>query len=207
MSSMSIIASGNGLKAGEELTFFYPSTEWDMAQGFDCFCGSVSCRGFIRGAKSMSLEQLQGMWLNAHIRKLLEERDNSPNGTHAVVNELACKGESERNAIITELPLVDGNLSENCSLKAGAGDATEDALKSSLQQARKMVDAAQKALNTYKSIHGQNGDTVAKNGEWRVRVNGVGSRELSGEMGGDTRHGVTSRELSGEMGGDTVIKV
>jgi SET domain-containing protein len=28
------------IKKGEDLTFFYPSTEWDMAQGFDCSCGA-----------------------------------------------------------------------------------------------------------------------------------------------------------------------
>jgi hypothetical protein len=32
------------IKAGEPLTFFYPSTEWDMDRGFDCACGEeVSC--------------------------------------------------------------------------------------------------------------------------------------------------------------------
>lgn len=29
-----------GLAKGEDITFFYPSTEWDMAQGFDCNCGA-----------------------------------------------------------------------------------------------------------------------------------------------------------------------
>lgn len=38
-----------GLKAGEAITFFYPSTEWDMAQGFDCACGyDVSLRFFLQ---------------------------------------------------------------------------------------------------------------------------------------------------------------
>jgi len=74
-----------------------------------------------------------------------------------------------------------------------------------------MVTAAQKALDTYKSLHGRE-DVGAMNGkDGKVRENGVGSRELSGEMGGDTdvvtkaRRGVTSREMSGEMGGDTVV--
>jgi hypothetical protein len=62
-----------------------------------------------------------------------------------------------------------------------------------------MVEAAQKALDTYISIHSGG---IAP-GNRQGRHNGVGSRELSGEMGGDTRRGVTSRELSGEMGGDT----
>lgn len=70
-------------------------------------------------------------------------------------------------------------------------DATAEALQASLEQARKMVEAAQKALDTYVSIHSD----------------AIGSRALSGEMGGDTRRGVTSRELSGEMGGDTVVSV
>lgn len=29
-----------GLKQGQDITFFYPSTEWDMAQGFECTCGA-----------------------------------------------------------------------------------------------------------------------------------------------------------------------
>jgi hypothetical protein len=47
-------------------------------------------------------------------------------------------------------------------------------------------------------------DDVEK--KWKgARREGLGSREMSGEMGGDTRRGVTSRELSGEMGGDTLV--
>ena len=79
-------------------------------------------------------------------------------------------------------------------------DVTAEALQASLEQARRMVEAAQKALDTYISIHS---DGIGP-GNVQGRQNGVGSRELSGEMGGDTRRGVTSRELSGEMGGDTV---
>lgn len=29
---------------GDELTFFYPSTEWDMSQPFRCWCGSKHVR-------------------------------------------------------------------------------------------------------------------------------------------------------------------
>ena len=36
---------------GDELTFFYPSTEWMMHQPFDCFCKSHQCLGRIRGAR------------------------------------------------------------------------------------------------------------------------------------------------------------
>jgi hypothetical protein len=63
MSSLNIIAGGKGLKAGQELTFFYPSTEWDMDQGFDCFCGSENCLGYIGGAKNMTPAQLEVCFL------------------------------------------------------------------------------------------------------------------------------------------------
>jgi len=64
-----------GLQVGDELTFFYPSTEWDMAQPFDCLCGAPTCRGRISGAKAMGEQgQLDGTWLNGHIREMLEER-------------------------------------------------------------------------------------------------------------------------------------
>jgi len=38
-----VLAGPAGLKKGDDITFFYPSTEWDMAQGFDCNCGAKVC--------------------------------------------------------------------------------------------------------------------------------------------------------------------
>ena len=38
------------IEEGEELCFFYPSTEWEMTQSFDCFCGHTACLGEIKGA-------------------------------------------------------------------------------------------------------------------------------------------------------------
>ncbi|MGQ0737994.1 MAG: SET domain-containing protein-lysine N-methyltransferase [Bacteroidota bacterium] len=40
--------------SGDELTFFYPSAEWRMAQPFECYCGSPKCLGKIRGAAYLS---------------------------------------------------------------------------------------------------------------------------------------------------------
>jgi hypothetical protein len=62
--------STRGIKAGDELTFFYPSTEWEMEQPFQCGCGTASCKGLISGAKDMTPEQLRGYFLNAHIEDL-----------------------------------------------------------------------------------------------------------------------------------------
>lgn len=42
------------ISAEDELTFFYPSAEWKMAQSFDCYCGSPKCLGKIRGAAYLS---------------------------------------------------------------------------------------------------------------------------------------------------------
>lgn len=44
------------LEPGEELRFFYPSTEWDMAQPFVCNCGSSECLQLINGAAHLSEE-------------------------------------------------------------------------------------------------------------------------------------------------------
>ena len=64
-----------GLQKGDDLTFFYPSTEWDMAQPFACNCGTKTCRTWIAGAKEMGMAKLQGLFLNKHIRDLLLEQD------------------------------------------------------------------------------------------------------------------------------------
>ena len=63
-----------GLKEGDELTFFYPSTEWDMSQPFDCLCKTERCQGRITGAKDMDGKVLAGYWLNKHIEELLDEK-------------------------------------------------------------------------------------------------------------------------------------
>lgn len=34
----------------EEMSFFYPSTEWRMNQPFQCYCGSPHCIGKVKGA-------------------------------------------------------------------------------------------------------------------------------------------------------------
>lgn len=69
-----------GLKEGDELTFFYPSTEWDMAQPFDCLCKKGGCKGVIKGARDMRLAVLDEYWLSEHVRELLDEREKGRNG-------------------------------------------------------------------------------------------------------------------------------
>ena len=47
--SMQLIALKE-IRANDQLCFFYPSTELDMAQPFTCNCGSNNCLNTIRGA-------------------------------------------------------------------------------------------------------------------------------------------------------------
>jgi hypothetical protein len=44
------------IHAGDELTFFYPSTEYAMAEPFNCFCGAENCLHKIQGASFLSQE-------------------------------------------------------------------------------------------------------------------------------------------------------
>ncbi len=52
-SAMQLVALKE-LQEEDELTFFYPSTEWKMTQSFNCYCGSSACIGDIQGAAYLS---------------------------------------------------------------------------------------------------------------------------------------------------------
>jgi hypothetical protein len=58
------------LKAGDEVTFFYPSTEWEMVRPFDCLCGAPACIRFVAGAQCLSTDVLKRYFINCHIQKL-----------------------------------------------------------------------------------------------------------------------------------------
>lgn len=62
------------IQAGDELCFFYPATEWDMAQPFDCLCGSKNCIGKIQGAKYLSKEVLNNYKLTSFIESMLNDK-------------------------------------------------------------------------------------------------------------------------------------
>lgn len=62
------------IATGEEMTFFYPSTEWEMAQPFQCHCGTSKCLGLIRGASAIPEEVLSGYQLTDFIHRQLTLR-------------------------------------------------------------------------------------------------------------------------------------
>lgn len=55
--TMRFIALKN-IEPGDEFTFFYPSTEWNMAEPFECLCGAGCCLKHIAGAAHMRTEAL-----------------------------------------------------------------------------------------------------------------------------------------------------
>lgn len=56
---------------GEELSFFYPSTEWEMDAPFICLCGASSCIHVVAGARFLPLSTLENHYLNRHIREMM----------------------------------------------------------------------------------------------------------------------------------------
>ncbi|KAJ7133031.1 hypothetical protein C8R46DRAFT_923824 [Mycena filopes] len=79
------------IDAGSPVTFFYPSTEWEMDQAFECQCGTKyghgrrerccsdsvqTCLGRIQGAKFLTVDQVKERgWTSPWIVELMEERD------------------------------------------------------------------------------------------------------------------------------------
>ncbi len=57
------------MQPGDEFTFFYPSTEWEMAQPFVCNCGSTGCLQLINGASHLSVETLSKYKLTDFIKQ------------------------------------------------------------------------------------------------------------------------------------------
>jgi hypothetical protein len=62
------------IRSGDDITFFYPSTEWHMQQPFACACGRPECVGMISGADSMPSDVLAKYKLSAYIRQKRNEQ-------------------------------------------------------------------------------------------------------------------------------------
>jgi SET domain len=55
---------------GDELNYFYPSTEWDMDRPFVCLCGAPGCLRLVFGARYLALDVLSRHFINEHIREM-----------------------------------------------------------------------------------------------------------------------------------------
>ncbi|MBI1343156.1 MAG: SET domain-containing protein-lysine N-methyltransferase [Terrimonas sp.] len=62
------------IQPGDEYSFFYPSTEWDMAQPFQCNCNQPDCLGLISGAAFIPEEILKRYTLTDFILNRLKSR-------------------------------------------------------------------------------------------------------------------------------------
>ena len=62
------------IQKGEEMTFFYPSTEWEMIQPFNCYCGSDNCIGRIQGAAFLTKNLWKQYRLTDFIQQQLAKR-------------------------------------------------------------------------------------------------------------------------------------
>jgi len=66
-----IMVARRDIEKGEELSFFYPSTEWEMDAPFICLCGSSNCIHVVAGARFLPLSTLENHYLNGHIREMM----------------------------------------------------------------------------------------------------------------------------------------
>jgi D-alanine-D-alanine ligase len=66
-----ILRALRDIAPGDELHCFYPATEWEMAEPFDCHCGSSECVGFVSGAAQLPRAVLVRHELSGAIRSKL----------------------------------------------------------------------------------------------------------------------------------------
>lgn len=75
------------ISEAEELTFFYPSTEWRMQDPFPCACGAARCLQQIRGASLLSAGVLSRYRLSPVIVELIALGSRQPAMQHAAGGE------------------------------------------------------------------------------------------------------------------------
>ena len=68
------LVSLKDIAVGEEITFFYPSAEWDMDQIFQCDCRCANCLGVIKGAKYLDERSLKNYRFTDFIKRKLASR-------------------------------------------------------------------------------------------------------------------------------------
>ncbi len=71
------------IEVGDEITFFYPSTEWDMQQPFVCNCKAKNCLGMIRGAKYLTLKNAEQYLFSDYIQQKIYKTISKADAKHA----------------------------------------------------------------------------------------------------------------------------
>ena len=76
-SGMQLLCIKN-ISPGDEITFFYPSTEWNMVEPFHCYCGHAGCIGMVRGAAYLSASSIRNYRYTHYIQHRLQEVQRKP---------------------------------------------------------------------------------------------------------------------------------
>ena len=69
------------IEPGDELRVFYPATEWEMVESFECQCQAAGCIGLIKGAAQLPAQALEPHVLSRTVRALLLRREAHGAGT------------------------------------------------------------------------------------------------------------------------------
>jgi hypothetical protein len=184
-----------GLQKGDDLTFFYPSTEWEMAQPFACNCGTATCRKWIAGAKEMGMAKLQGLFLSTHIKELLHEQ------TQFYMDGSGVNGAAW-------MPDLNGGGNNQFEEHDGNHHALAKALGEEIGGDKNQFEEHNGNHHALASPGGDKNQFEEHNGNHYALA-----RALGEEIGGDKnqfeehngRHNASARALGGEMGGDTTF--
>ena len=68
-----LVRAERDIAAGEELSFFYPTTEWSMDRPFICRCGAQQCVRLVAGARFLPIDTLAHYRLSSHILGMIQE--------------------------------------------------------------------------------------------------------------------------------------
>jgi len=64
------------IAVGDELSFFYPSSEWKMSQPLICNCGSSQCLDIIQGAAYLDNETISKYDFSDYIKQHIAAKSN-----------------------------------------------------------------------------------------------------------------------------------
>ncbi|MGB8698978.1 MAG: SET domain-containing protein-lysine N-methyltransferase [Thermosynechococcaceae cyanobacterium] len=62
------------IKIGDEFRFFYPSTDWNMIQPFNCICQAKGCLGSIQGSMFLESSILKKYKLSRYVNEMVNQK-------------------------------------------------------------------------------------------------------------------------------------
>lgn len=71
-----ILVAHRDIAAGDEITFDYNTTEWEMSTPFQCLCGSKQCIGLIQGFKHLDRKRQLAVLATGHVAPYIHFKVN-----------------------------------------------------------------------------------------------------------------------------------